>query len=587
MLYRENLLRNEFFPSELPPCFSTSDLADNAEFIITNAKSFGRNYSIPLKYSGFKSESSRRKFAIPNPYHYCKAVDLIVENCEDLELVFAKSKYSLTAPLKGKPPTRQAYLKRSKSIFDTKNSIEKLFQDNRYEIKLDISSFFDSIYTHSIPWALHGIDIAKKNKSSKDLLGNKLDKALQAMNYEQTNGILVGNAVSRIIAEIILCNIDALVQRRFPNIACHRFVDDYYIYTKDVSQIPDIISFIRTQLAKYELSFNENKIQINESPFLYGKAWVEQIKQYIHLQPDIFLSKLIMEYNLHKDIAILKYGIKIIAKCRFTKRDWPAMESRLINIWTRFPSLSEYIRPIFWQNKQNLNRNLLRRASYSLIDELIRLNREQELVWVIWFVLIFSIPISQKYVIDLLKSSNDVAIIITLDYIHKNGLKDKQQIQAQICQLYNDLAAQDVDDKGNTNSLLWTSHWLLCYEAERNHWLSADGRVFDYARKNQFFKELLNKQVKFYDSSFVYDEPENKTTNFEYATRNDLNHVYKKLKKLIAKRDALSNNHQESPQMNTHSQNAISEAKPVEDDEDQLYEELLAALEAEENVYFG
>lgn len=584
MLYKENLLRNEFFPAELPPCFSTTDLANNAELAIATAKSFGRQYSIPLKYSGFKSESSRRKFAVPNPYHYCKAVDLIVENCSEIEQIFAKSQYSLTAPLKRKPTKNQAYAKKSKNILDTKTRIEELFQDNRYEIRLDISSFFDSVYTHSIPWAIHGIDVAKRNKTSKNLLGNKLDKAMQAMNYEQTNGILVGNALSRIVSEIILCNVDSKIQKRFPKITCHRFVDDYYIYTREVSQIPEIISFIRTQLAQYELSFNENKIQINESPFLYGKAWVEQIKQYIHLQPDVFLSKLVMEYNSHKDIAILKYGLKIIAQCRFTKEDWPSMESRLINIWSRFPSLSEHILPILRQNKQNLNQALLKQTIYSLIDELIRLNREQELVWVIWFAKIFNIPLSQHYLVVLLKSSNDIAVIITLDYIHQNGFESKSQIKPQIKQLYQELAAQDVDDKGTPNSLLWTSHWLLCYEADRNHWLNGEGRVFDFARKNQFFKVLIDKNVKFYDPDYTYTDPKSKTNNYAYATRKDLNHIYKKLKKLICERELQKNNLE---RFQTSSQLDANNPEMNTMDEDNLYKELLAAWEAEESVYFG
>ena len=51
MFNTENLLRNEVFPAELPPCFSTDDLAANATLAI----------------------------ATSNPYHYCKAVDFIVK----------------------------------------------------------------------------------------------------------------------------------------------------------------------------------------------------------------------------------------------------------------------------------------------------------------------------------------------------------------------------------------------------------------------------------------------------------------------------------------------------------------------------
>lgn len=103
MFNTENLLRNEVFPAELPPCFSTDDLAANATLAIATSNSFGQGYSIPLTYSGYKSESSRRKFALPNPYHYCKAVDFIVKNESQIKAILEKSKYSLTAPIERQP----------------------------------------------------------------------------------------------------------------------------------------------------------------------------------------------------------------------------------------------------------------------------------------------------------------------------------------------------------------------------------------------------------------------------------------------------------------------------------------------------
>lgn len=572
MFVAENLLRNEFFPSELPTCFNTDDLANCAQDAINVANSFGREYSVPLKYSGYKSEASRRKFAVPNPYHYCKTVDLIISNEVNIAAILRKSKYSLTAPIEKTIKANQAYAKKSESIADTKREIEKQYQDNRYEIRLDISSFFDNVYTHSIPWAMHGIAYAKRNRNDKNLLGNQLDKQMRSMNYDQTNGILVGNAASRIISEIILCTIDDQIQKQFPKISCRRFVDDYYIYTQDSTQIQEIISFIRGSLAQYELSFNENKIQINESPFLYGKPWVEQIKQYIHLQPDVFLTKLIMEYNMHKDIAIIKYGLKVIAQCHYTNKNWPAMQSRLINLWVRFPSLSDRIMPILWKNKARLAKMALKKAIYSVINESLLLNREQELTWAVWFIKVFDINVAQSIIIDVLKTSSDIPKIIMLDVVYKNGLQGNSKIKQQLNMLYDDLASNDVDDKGQSNTLMWTSHWLLAYEADRNKWLNIGGKTFEFARKNQFFKELLKRKVKFYDTDFIYPEPEERTKNHEFATRTELYAGMNKLKKMIAKR--LDNKEE---------QNRLT----MTPEEAELYEEIVDIWEQEETIYFG
>ena len=567
----KRLLQYEFFPAELPPCFNSDDLAANAQHAIQATSMLSREYSIPLIYSGYKSETARRKFAVPNPYHYCKAVDCIVQQEPTLKPIFEKSPYSLTAPMDRVPKASQPYAKRSSSIAETKQESELLYQDNRYEIRLDINSFFDNIYTHTIPWAIHGISVAKKKKNDRTLLGNQLDKHIRSMNYDQTNGILVGNALSRIVSEIILCTIDSQIHEQFPDVSCCRFVDDYYIYTKRSTQVQEIIAFIRGCLSKYELNFNESKLQINESPFLYGKPWIEQVKQYIHLQPDVFLSKLIMEYNTYKDIAIIKYGLTVIAQCRYTVTSWPAMQSRLINLWVRFPSLSDRILPILWKNKTLLKMRGFKAAIYSVIDEALLLNREQELIWATWFIKVFNIQISQDYMIRVLQSSNELAIIIMLDIICSSDAKNKPKILQQCRSLRDELIAEDIDDKGKSNTLMWTSHWLLAYEATRMKWLNLPNEdPFEFARKNTFFRELLLKSVKFYNPQFIYAEPSPYTKNYEYATRTELYASLSKLKKLIAER---------------LKREGVDAQAELTEEEEALYEEFVDILEENEFVY--
>lgn len=88
----KRLLQYEFFPAELPPCFNSDDLAANAQHTIQTASKLNRDYSIPLTYSGYKSETARRKFAVPTPCHYCKAVDCIVQQEPVLKPIFEKDR---------------------------------------------------------------------------------------------------------------------------------------------------------------------------------------------------------------------------------------------------------------------------------------------------------------------------------------------------------------------------------------------------------------------------------------------------------------------------------------------------------------
>ncbi len=525
----KRLLMYEYFPSELPPCFNTKSLAENQEKVFDAISIIGRNYSIPLKYSGYKSETSRRKFAIPNPYHYCKAIQLIVDNQDELTNIFKASPFSLTAPKKGAAKNKQAYAKRSNCVAESKKAIEYCFQNNKYEIRLDINSFFDNIYTHSIPWAIHGINYSKANRNN-DSLGNQIDTAMRSLNYDQTNGVLVGNAISRIISEIILCKIDKQIHKKFPDIECCRYVDDYYIYTTNNGQIQQIIAFIRNALAQYELSFNENKIQINESPFLYGKPWVERIKQFAHLPSDVLITKLIVEYKTYKDISIFRYGLKILQHCNFNDNEWPTLQSRLINLWSSFPSLSDQIINIFLKNKDKLKLTPFKKAIYCIIDESILLNREQELIWAVWFLKVFDIKVSQKYITKVLETNNELAIIIMLSIIDKSNRKKEPRIKSQIERIYNELEKDDIDDKENTNTLMWTSHWLLSYEANRNKWLNLPNKPFAYAKKNAFFKKLLELDIKFFDEDFQYDLSNNTSHDLQFVTQNEFQKVIRKLK---------------------------------------------------------
>ena len=539
MLNSKDLLMNEYFPSELPPCFSTISLAENQEKVFEALSNVGRNYSIPLKYSGYKSETSRRKFAIPNPYHYCKAVKLLVDNKDDLKSIFLASAYSLTAPKKGPSKNGQAYAKRSSCVADSKREIENCFQNNKFEIRLDINSFFDNIYTHSIPWAIHGISYAKANRSNPSLLGNQIDFAMRALNYEQTNGVLVGNAVSRIVSEIILCKIDKQIKNKFPSIECCRFVDDYYIYTTDIGQIQQIIAFIRGALAQYELSFNENKIQINESPFLYGKPWVEEIKQYAHLPSDVFITQLIAAYKTYKDISIFRYGLKILYHCKFNASNWSTIQSRLINLWSSFPSLSDQIIKIFLKNRDKIKSTALKKAIYCIIDESILLNREQELIWAVWFLKVFDIKASKEYILKILESNNELAIIIMLSIIDKEGRKKESRIKDQLKKIRENLEKDDIDDKGNANALMWSSHWLLSYEANRNKWLNFPDDPFEYARKNSFFKSLLELDIKFFDVNFEYELPDESLSNLEFVTRSELYGTINKMRREILEKQKI------------------------------------------------
>lgn len=96
MLDFSKLLSYGYFPPELPPCFTTEQFGSESEFIktlINDESLWNKNTraSIPLSFSGYKSDNSRRKFAVANPAQFAKAAYLVSENSEELFKAFNKS----------------------------------------------------------------------------------------------------------------------------------------------------------------------------------------------------------------------------------------------------------------------------------------------------------------------------------------------------------------------------------------------------------------------------------------------------------------------------------------------------------------
>src|SRR5438128_6532414 len=130
-----------------------------------------------------KRKHLRRSMSIPNPLHQCILSDEIATNWPSLAAFCVKSPLSLSVP---KPSVDRA--------LEATNDLGKhpLFRAQRsigarYLLKTDIARFYPSIYTHSLPWALHGKSAARSDKKF-NLFGNRLDLWLRETQDKQTGG---------------------------------------------------------------------------------------------------------------------------------------------------------------------------------------------------------------------------------------------------------------------------------------------------------------------------------------------------------------------------------------------------------------
>ncbi len=167
------------------------------------------------------------------------------------------------------------------------NNIYKFYEDYRYQraekkfehlLKFDIQSCFDSIYTHSIAWATGGgRDYYKENfKGSDNSFASTWDKLMELMNYNETNGIVIGPEFSRIFAEVILQHVDVRVETELrilgfkanKDFECYRYVDDYFFYYNDNTVVERAMVLFANVLKEFKLSISSEKTTEFNRPFV-------------------------------------------------------------------------------------------------------------------------------------------------------------------------------------------------------------------------------------------------------------------------------------------------------------------------------
>ena len=146
-------------------------------------------------------------------------------------------------------------------------SIE-LSLEYKYIFITDISNCYSSIYTHSIAWALHGVEYAKSHRQ-KSCLGNTIDKYVMGMQYGQTNGIPQGSTLFDFIAEIILGYSDSLLyqeleKKGITDYRILRYRDDYRIFSNSKEELEIIAMTLQSVLAKLNFQLNSSKTLLSE-----------------------------------------------------------------------------------------------------------------------------------------------------------------------------------------------------------------------------------------------------------------------------------------------------------------------------------
>lgn len=319
-------------------------------------------------------------------------------------------------------------------------------------LKLDISNFYGAIYTHLIPTIIMGYESADSEYRQSQKVENlsptyekhsKLDKLVRRMNSNQTNGLLAGPFVSRLISEALLTRIDKEIKSE--NIRFVRYVDDYEIFVFD-DNTETTKSKIDLILRKYNLTINNEKTREEKFPYYINK---NLNKLFTDLHIDEFDNEHLMDM-FNSFFTLENKGTK--GAIRFLLK---SLEKNPIDI-----SDSELYKAYLLTILQNNKRSLIK-ACQILIEkksENFCINDKD-------------ITLIKKILLRSLQQINDLEVIWLLYLlIEIEGIERDDDIIIRICSSKNELAqvmllrkgfiSQDLKQTMKSSS----TSWILNYE---------------------------------------------------------------------------------------------------------------------------
>lgn len=337
--------------------------------------------TVPFKYNIHKSLESFRTLSLIHPANQVSLLDFYDRQAPLILYYCARSHFTLRAPSKLGQPSKvpkdwrqlasfrlsdaseelggssEAFLghffryrgySRIYKFFGSSEFIE-LEQKYKHLYLMDVSDCFNSVYTHSLAWAVKSLPYMKSPENrGADTFGQEFDSFIRKANSSETNGIVIGPEFSRIFAEIIFQAIDIDSEREILSEFClkrgvhyeiRRYVDDVFVFGDSKRTADHVALCYGKCLGRYKLSFNNSKTQKYERPFVTAKS---RLIRDVELQVSRFLRSFLDESKTHpkvrpKDIGRLQRMVsefvnRIKNVCSYNDMDYEGVSGYIIGI---------------------------------------------------------------------------------------------------------------------------------------------------------------------------------------------------------------------------------------------------------------
>jgi len=244
----------------------------------------------PIYFSIPKNQDSRRQYKMPNLYSYMALNYFICDNKQEFVDMFSNNKLS----------TSKFFNQLNFDYRTTQEIKETLLYGGTKKLNLDLSNFYHTLYTHSIPWMIVGKEQAKKNRKSG--FANHLDKFTTLCQYDETHGIPTGNLLSRIIAELYMCYFDKRMEKK--KFIYSRYVDDFIFPFSLETTKEEFLKEFNAICREHNLIVNDSKTSVDIFPFRDGANKSDLFAYLENLNSKTTVNRWIREINGFIDYCI-------------------------------------------------------------------------------------------------------------------------------------------------------------------------------------------------------------------------------------------------------------------------------------------
>ena len=459
-LLRYNFLPNQKSDSdELPRVFSsTSFTVDVAEKLQSIKEKRGAGFpgydAVVYKLTRFNGVP--RICSIPHPKAYAGLVLTIGKNWQNLKFV-SENENSRIVPKRHKDG-RLVIMDYEDRVSTTEQFLGASF-GKRFVVNTDISNCYPSIYSHSVPWAVAGLDEAKKNRAKKGKWYNQLDQALQYTSRNETNGIPIGPGTSNIVSEAILARVDNELRAEF---TYHRYMDDYTAYCGSHEEAERFVFTLAKELAKYKLTLNVGKTAIHAFPTTLTSDWVIELQNGLPMPTQVttfdtinYLDKVVKIAKDNPDGSVVKYGLKTLANVLINspnEADAEVIRNVVLyaaNLSFHHPILVPLLEPLFDKHLSLDSEFGYSHELQAIICENVRLNRSDAISWGLFLAKKYGVSVRECCYNQIIKSQDCVPILL----MYLTGEQEQRNAVVAYAESldYKDLYGID-------------QHWLLLYQ---------------------------------------------------------------------------------------------------------------------------